>query len=307
MKLIRTKIKKISVESNEDVYDITVRKNHNFFANNLLIHNCGEIPLCPDDSCRLIALNLYSYVNDPFTDKAKFDMDLFIKHAGYTQRIMDDIIDLEIEKIDSIIAKIDSDPEDESIKAIERNLWLNIKKKALDGRRTGIGITAEGDMLAALSIRYGSDESIQFCEEVHRTLATSVYKASCLLAQERGSFPVYDYNKELENPFIQRLINDEPELAGLLQKGRRNIALLTVAPTGTISMLTQTTSGIEPVFLPVYKRRRKINPTDVGKIKVPFGAIVNRAIFLRPFFNNSSNSLSFSQRRLINGLLISLL
>lgn len=224
---------------------------------------CGEIPLCPYDSCRLLAINLYSYVKNPFTEEAKFDFDLFRKHVRYAQRIMDDIIDLEIEKIDGIIAKIDKDPEDEEIKLVERNLWMNIREKALEGRRTGIGITAEGDMLAALNLTYGTDNAVDFSEEVHKTIAIEAYRGSVQLAQERGAFPIYDAQREQDNPFVNRIKEQDEQLyADMVQYGRRNIALLTIAPTGTTSLMTQTSSGIEPVFRPVYKRRRKVNPND---------------------------------------------
>ncbi|TNE68392.1 MAG: adenosylcobalamin-dependent ribonucleoside-diphosphate reductase [Bacteroidetes bacterium] len=224
---------------------------------------CGEIPLCPYDSCRLLAINLFSYVKDPFTDKATFDFDLLKKHGKLAQRMMDDIIDLELEKIDRILEKIDHDPEPDAVKATERDLWLKIQKKCRQGRRTGIGITAEGDMLAALGIRYGSDESLDFCEQVHQTLALAVYRGSVDLARERGAFPIYDTAREENNPFIQRLRATDPELyADMIQTGRRNIALLTIAPTGTTSLMTQTTSGLEPVFRISYKRRKKVNPND---------------------------------------------
>ncbi|HSJ12501.1 MAG TPA: adenosylcobalamin-dependent ribonucleoside-diphosphate reductase, partial [Gillisia sp.] len=224
---------------------------------------CGEIPLCPYDSCRLLAINLFSYVEEPFTKKAKFNFELFKKHVAAAQRIMDDIIDLELEKIDDIIGKINADPENETIKAVEKNLWLEIRKKANEGRRTGIGITAEGDMLAALGISYGSKKGIEFSVEVHKTLAIEAYRASVYAAKERGAFSVYDSEKEKNNPFIQRLKEaDEKLYFEMTEYGRRNIALLTIAPTGTTSLMTQTTSGIEPVFLPVYKRRRKVNPND---------------------------------------------
>lgn len=231
---------------------------------------CGEIPLCPYDSCRLIAINLYSYVDAPFTDHASFNFDLFKKHAGYAQRIMDDIIDLELEKIDGILNKIEADPEDEEIKRVEKNLWLNIRKKAEEGRRTGIGITGEGDMLAALNLRYGSDIATDFAIEVHKTLALAAYRSSVILAKERGPFPIFNSEKEKENPFIQRLAEADPDMYEEMKKhGRRNIALLTIAPTGTTSLMTQTSSGIEPVFLPVYKRRRKVNPND-PQVRVDF-------------------------------------
>ena len=224
---------------------------------------CGEIPLCPYDSCRLLAINLFSYVEDPFTDKAKFNYELFKKHIGAAQRIMDDIIDLELEKIDAILEKIDADPENEDVKGVERNLWLNIKKKAEEGRRTGIGITAEGDMLAGLGIRYGSEEGVEFSTEIHKSIALAAYRASVETAKERGAFGIFDSDREKENPFILRLKEANEKLYyDMLEHGRRNIALLTIAPTGTTSLMTQTTSGIEPVFLPVYKRRRKVNPND---------------------------------------------
>lgn len=224
---------------------------------------CGEIPLCPYDSCRLLALNLYSYVENPFTPEAKFNFELFRKHTHAAQRMMDDIIDLELEKIDAIQAKIDRDPEDEEIKSVERTLWSKIRQKAIQGRRTGVGITAEGDMLAALNLRYGSDIAIDFSEEVQKTLAIEAYRSSTILASERGPFPLYDAQREKNNPFINRLKEEDEDLYNSMVKfGRRNIALLTIAPTGTTSLMTQTTSGIEPVFLPVYKRRRKVNPND---------------------------------------------
>lgn len=224
---------------------------------------CGEIPLCPYDSCRLIALNLYSYVDEPFTSKAKFDFDLFRKHIRQTQQIMDDIIDLELEKIDAIYNKIIADPEDTEIKRVETNLWEKIKKMAINGRRTGIGITAEGDMLAALGLRYGSEDAVEFSVEVHKIVALEAYRGSVILAKERGAFPIYDAKREKNNPFIQRLAQADPDLyKDMTRFGRRNIALLTIAPTGTTSLMTQTTSGIEPVFMPVYKRRRKVNPND---------------------------------------------
>ena len=224
---------------------------------------CGEIPLCPYDSCRLLAINLFSYVENPFTSQAKFNFELFQKHVGYAQRIMDDIIDLELEKVDAILKKIDLDPESDEVKAVERSLWLNIRKKAEEGRRTGIGITAEGDMLAALGIRYGTEEGNAFSVEVHKILAIAAYRASVYTAKERGAFTIFDAEREKDNPFILRLKEaDEKLYYEMLEYGRRNIALLTIAPTGTTSLMTQTSSGIEPVFLPVYKRRRKVNPND---------------------------------------------
>ena len=224
---------------------------------------CGEIPLCPYDSCRLLAINLYSYVKNPFTPQAEFDFELFKKHVAVAQRMMDDIIDLEVEKIEKILAKVESDPECESIKRTERELWEKIMDKTTKGRRTGVGTTAEGDMLAALGLRYGTTEATAFSVEVHKTLALAAYRSSVQMAQERGSFDVYDAKREENNPYIQRLKEADPELYELMVKhGRRNIACLTIAPTGTTSIMTQTTSGIEPVFQPVYRRRRKVNPND---------------------------------------------
>lgn len=224
---------------------------------------CGEIPLCPYDSCRLLAINLFSYVDKPFTKEAKFDFELFKQHVAAAQRIMDDIIDLELEKIDVILQKIDADPENDEVKATERNLWVNIRTKAKEGRRTGVGITAEGDMLAALGIKYGSKKGNEFSVEVHKTLALTAYRASVYLAKERGAFAFFDMEREKNNPFIQRLKSaDEKLYYDMTEYGRRNIALLTIAPTGTTSLMTQTSSGIEPVFMPVYKRRRKVNPND---------------------------------------------
>jgi ribonucleoside-diphosphate reductase alpha chain len=226
---------------------------------------CGEIPLCPYDSCRLLAINLFSYVEEPFTKKARFNSALFKKHVAAAQRIMDDIIDLELEKVDHILAKIDADPELEETKAVERNLWMKIREKAKEGRRTGIGITAEGDMLAALGLRYGSEEANAFSISVHKSLALEAYRSSVYLAKDRGAFGIFDADREKKNPFILRLKEaDEKLYYEMLEHGRRNIALLTIAPTGTTSLMTQTTSGIEPVFLPVYKRRRKVNPNDKG-------------------------------------------
>ena len=224
---------------------------------------CGEIPLCAYDSCRLLAINLYSYVENPFTDKARFNAELFAKHVAIAQRIMDDIIDLEIEKIDAILEKVYSDPESDEVKRCEIDLWKNIRKKALQGRRTGIGITAEGDMLAALGKRYASDEAIEFSTSVQKLLAFEAYKSSVNLAKERGAFEVYNAKREENNPFIKRLREmDENFYQDMVKYGRRNIAMLTIAPTGTVSICTQTTSGIEPVFMVSYKRRRKVNPND---------------------------------------------
>ncbi|MCI6212420.1 adenosylcobalamin-dependent ribonucleoside-diphosphate reductase [Bacteroides heparinolyticus] len=226
---------------------------------------CGEIPLCPYDSCRLLAINLYSYVVNPFKPDAYFDFELFKKHVELAQRIMDDIIDLELEKIERIMQKIDGDPEGNDVKQTERTLWQKIYKKSGQGRRTGVGITAEGDMLAALGLRYGTEEATEFSEKVHKTVALSAYRSSVRMAKERGAFDIYDTEREKNNPFINRLREADPEMYEEMKKyGRRNIACLTIAPTGTTSLMTQTTSGIEPVFLPVYKRRRKVNPNDTN-------------------------------------------
>ncbi len=231
---------------------------------------CGEIPLCPYDSCRLIAINLYGYVNNPFTKEASFDKELFKQHVAKAMHMMDDLIELELEKIDGIIAKIDADPEDADVRRVERELWLKIKEKAIQGRRTGLGITAEGDMLAALGLRYGTDEAINFSVDIQKTLAVESYRASVSMAKDRGPFPVYDAKREENNPMIKRIRKEDEELYDeMIRFGRRNISMLTIAPTGTTSMMTQTTSGIEPVFLPVYKRRRKVNPNDKN-VKVSF-------------------------------------
>ena len=231
---------------------------------------CGEIPLCPYDSCRLVAVNLYSYVKNPFTPQAEFDFDLFREHVGKAQRMMDDIIDLEMEKIDLIIDKINSDPETDEVKATELHLWEKIRNKTLKGRRTGCGTTGEGDMLAALGLRYGTPEATEYSTRVHRELALAYYRSSVNMAEERGAFEVYDAAKEENNPFIKRLREADPDLYDRMAKvGRRNIACLTIAPTGTTSLMTQTTSGIEPVFMPVYKRRRKVNPGDAN-VRIDF-------------------------------------
>ena len=224
---------------------------------------CGEIPLCPYDSCRLLCLNLYSYVDHPFTAEAKFNFDKFKQHVQLAQRIMDDIVDLEMEKIDLILEKIKSDPQSDEVKSTEYHLWEKIKHKSGLGRRTGVGITAEGDMLAALGLRYGTQESTDFAVEVQKTLALNAYRSSVNMAAERGAFAIYDAKREENNPFILRIKEADPQLyADMVKYGRRNIACLTIAPTGTTSLMTQTTSGIEPVFMPVYKRRRKVNPND---------------------------------------------
>ena len=226
---------------------------------------CGEIPLCPYDSCRLLAVTLYGYVQDPVTNHASFDFDLFREHIGYAQRLMDDIIDLEKEKIDTILAKIKSDPESDEIKYVEHHLWEKIREKTLKGRRTGLGITGEGDMLAALGLRYGTKEATDFAVKVQQTLALSAYRSSVTMAQERGAFEIYDPKREEDNPFILRIKEADPKLyEDMVKHGRRNIACLTIAPTGSTSLMTQTTSGIEPVFMPVYKRRRKVNSNEVA-------------------------------------------
>ncbi|MEN6618483.1 MAG: adenosylcobalamin-dependent ribonucleoside-diphosphate reductase [Rikenellaceae bacterium] len=224
---------------------------------------CGEIPLCPYDSCRLIAINLFSYVDNPFTPKAKFNMELFKDHAKKGMRLNDDLIELEMEKIEGILAKIKTDPEEEEVKLAELTLWQKIRSKTLGGRRTGLGITAEGDMLAALGLMYGSDKAIDFSVEIQKILAVEAYRSSTQMAQERGAFPIYDSKREVNNPMIARIRKEDEELYDqMVRYGRRNISMLTIAPTGTTSLMTQTTSGIEPVFLPVYKRRRKVNPND---------------------------------------------
>jgi len=224
---------------------------------------CGEIPLCPYDSCRLLAINLFSFVKKPFTQEASFDFDLFKKYVAMAQRVMDDVVDLELEKIDMILEKIDKDPEDEEIKRTERRLWEKIREKCANGRRTGVGITGEGDMLGALGLRYGSDEATEFSVNVHKTLALTAYRTSVEMARDRGSFPLFDAKREEENPFINRIKEADPQLyKDMVKYGRRNIAMLTIAPTGTVSLMTQTTSGIEPVFMVSYKRRRKVNPND---------------------------------------------
>ena len=231
---------------------------------------CGEIPLCPYDSCRLLAINLYSFVENPFTEEAKFDFPKFKEYVSYAQRFMDDIIDLELEKIDAILDKVIADPEEHEIKRTEVKLWENIKQKAKEGRRTGVGITGEGDMLAAMGLRYGTPNASDFAVEVQKILALSAYRSSTEMAKERGPFTIFEAHREKANPMILRIKGEDPQLyEDMMRHGRRNIALLTIAPTGTTSLMTQTTSGIEPVFLPVYKRRRKVNPNDKN-IKVDF-------------------------------------
>ncbi|MBN2520063.1 MAG: adenosylcobalamin-dependent ribonucleoside-diphosphate reductase, partial [Bacteroidales bacterium] len=244
---------------NESVADCYADQGYRTVSTN----PCGEIPLCPYDSCRLLAINLFSFVDNPFTENVSFNFDLFKEYVGCAQRIMDDIIDLELEKIDKILTKIYSDPEVEEVKGVEKRLWENIKTKTLEGRRTGVGITAEGDMLAAMGLIYGSENAIDFSAEVHKTIAIEAYRSSVDLAKERGAFTIYNPIREKNNPLIQRIKKEDEELYNqMVEHGRRNIALLTIAPTGTTSLMTQTTSGLEPVFLPVYKRRRKVNPND---------------------------------------------
>ena len=231
---------------------------------------CGEIPLCPYDSCRLLSINLYSYVKHPFTAEASFDFDLFRKHVHAAQRLMDDIVDLEMEKIDLILQKIDADPQSEEVKGAERHLWEKIKRKSGMGRRTGVGITAEGDMIAAMGLRYGTQEATDFSVDVHKTLCLAAYRSSVEMARERGAFEIFDAQREAQNPFMLRIKEADPQLYDdMVKYGRRNIACLTIAPTGTTSLMTQTTSGIEPVFMPFYKRRRKVNPND-AEVHVDF-------------------------------------
>lgn len=256
-------IQNIEYCGEEEVFDCQIIGANEFDANGLSVHNCGEIPLCPYDSCRLIAINLYSYVENPFTSSARFNFDLFKLHIKQTQRLMDDVIDLELEKIDSILEKIERDPEEDVYKRAERELWLKIKGKAELGRRAGLGITAEGDMLAALGLVYGTDDAIDFSVEVQKILKLEAYRSSVQLAKERGCFEIWNMEKEKNNPFIMRIKEEDEYLyKEMMTYGRRNIALLTIAPTGTASLMTQTTSGIEPVFLPIYMRRRKINPQE---------------------------------------------
>jgi len=263
-------IKSIEYVGVENVYDCQIPDKNEFDANGISTHNCGEIPLCANDSCRLLAINLFGYVVNPFTDNAFFDWESFKIDVRIAEKLMDDIIDLELEKIDKILAKIDSDPEDLHIRETERNLWVSIKDKAERGRRTGLGITAEGDMLAALGLTYGTDEANKFSEEVHKQLKLEAYRSSVYMARDRGAFPMYDTERELNNPFIQRIKDEDSDLYDMMvMYGRRNLALLTIAPTGTVSIMTQTTSGIEPVFLVYYTRRRKINPNDKN-VRVDF-------------------------------------
>lgn len=269
------KVKSVEFYGYKDVYNITVDDNHNYHiitkseddkfitSSGICIKNCGEIVLSKYDACRLTSLNLYSYVNDPFTNKSKFDFELFKSHVIIAQRLMDDLVDLEIEKIEAIIEKVKSDSEDSNIKRTELELWETIRNNNILGRRTGLGITGLGDMVAALGLTYGTDEANKKIEKIQKTLSISAYKSSCIMAKERGSFKIYDYEREVNNPYINRLKKADEELANMLKDyGRRNIACLTIAPVGTGSLLTQTTSGLEPVFMPSYKRRRKVNPND---------------------------------------------
>ena len=253
----------IEAVDNEDVYDLTVEDNHNFFANELLVHNCGEIILSPYDSCRLMLVNLTAFVNNPFLPDAEFDFDEYSSVVIKAQRLMDDMIDLEVEQVDKILDKIDRDPESDHVKYHERSLWGNIRAAALKGRRTGLGITGLGDALAMIGVTYGSEESVDIVEEIYKTLALSAYRSSCILAKERGAFEVYDFERELNHKFIQRLYDADPELEELSRAhGRRNIALTTTAPAGSVSVLTQTTSGIEPAFMLHYTRRKKLTGQD---------------------------------------------
>ena len=253
----------IEAVDNEDVYDLTVEDNHNFFANELLVHNCGEIILSPYDSCRLMLVNLTAFVNNPFLPDAEFDFDEYSSVVIKAQRLMDDMIDLEVEQVDKILDKIDRDPESDHVKYHERSLWNNIRAAALKGRRTGLGITGLGDALAMIGVTYGSEESVDIVEEIYKTLALSAYRSSCILAKERGAFEVYDFERELNHKFIQRLYDADPELEELSRAhGRRNIALTTTAPAGSVSVLTQTTSGIEPAFMLHYTRRKKLTGQD---------------------------------------------
>jgi len=261
------KITKVIKGDIVDVYDFSEPETNWGVVNGCISHNCGEIPLCPYDSCRLLAINLYSFVIDPFTKDARFDRVKFKKVVEVAERFMDDIVDLEKEKIVKILEKIEKDPEPELIKRVERELWIKIMDMTEKGRRTGLGVTAEGDMLAALGLIYGTPEATKFSTEMHKDFALFAYKSSAIMAKERGPFPIYDYKREESNPFIKRLIDLDPELGEMMKKtGRRNISCLTIAPTGSVSILTQTTSGVEPAYLVSYKRRRKINPTDKGRV-----------------------------------------
>ena len=257
-------VESIEQVANEDVYDLTVDDVHNFFANNLLVHNCGEIPLSPYDSCRLMVLNLTSFVNDAFENNATFDFNRFHQIAMKAQRLMDDLVDLEAQCVDKIISKIENDEEPEHVKQIERDLWRKIREAGLNGRRTGLGVTGLGDCLAALGVKYGSEKSITWTERIYQSLAIAAHTSSCILAQERGSFPIFDYSKEKNHPYLTKVMEACGDTVKEMWKttGRRNIALTTTAPVGSVSCLTRTTSGIEPAFLLSYKRRRKVTPGD---------------------------------------------
>lgn len=310
-KIKKIKIKRINVISNEDVYDITVENNHNFFANNILVHNCGEIPLAAGDACRLMSLNLFSYVDNPFTNKASFNYDKFIEHAKISIKLMDNMIDLENEKIDRILAKVESDPEDEETKAIEKNLWNRVKYMNNAGRRSGIGFTALGDMLAALNLKYGSEKATNFAKNIQRIFALCVYIGSCDLVQKdnRNTFECFNYELEKDNPFLNRLAfekiednnlyakNLQEEFAKKWKNGRRNIACLTCAPAGSLSTQTQTTSGIEPVFMISYRRRRKIDKDSsikpdfvdkTGDYFIEFNVVHNKFILWYSIYKNIS-------------------
>lgn len=254
----------IDQTANEDVYDLTVDDVHNFFANDLLVHNCSELVLCAYDSCRLLVTNLVSFILNAFTDSAKFDFEKFHEIVGKAQRLMDDLVDLEIEAVDKIVQKIDEDPQPERIKRIEKELWEKIRQKCVQGRRTGTGITGLGDALAMLGIRYGSEESIQMTEEIYKANAIACHTMSCKLAEERGAFPIFDWELEKDHVYLNKVMSAcNPEVREMWKKtGRRNIALTTTAPGGSISTLSQTTSGIEPAYLLSYKRRRKLLPGD---------------------------------------------
>jgi len=262
-KIVEKRIRKITVKNNQDVYDITTQHNHNFFANNILIKNCAELPLCSFDSCRLLLLNSLTYVKEPFTDNAKFDFDWFYKDAQIAQRFMDDIVDIEAECLDRIIKKVKSDPEDLEIKKRELDLWKKTKKTCEEGRRTGTGLTALGDTMAACGVEYGSNKSIKFAENIYKTLKLACYRSSVNMAKELGPFSVWDHELEKNNQFLLRIKDEDIDLWNDMKKyGRRNIALLTSSPSGSISIETQTSSGIEPVYELEYIRKKKVNPND---------------------------------------------
>jgi len=269
-KIVERRIRKITIKENQDVFDITTSKNHNFFANNILVHNCSELPLSERDSCRLLLLNSYSFVDDPFTKKANFNFDKFYKYAQIAQRLMDDFIDLEIEHVNRIINKITNDPEPIEVKRDELSLWKAVKKSCQEGRRTGTGLNAIGDTIAACGYKYGSQESIHLVDNIFKTLKLGCYRSSVDMAKEIGPFKVWDHELEKNNPFLLRIKYDDLQLWIDMKKyGRRNIGLLTMAPSGSLSILTRTTSGIEPLFKMSYTRRKKININDEN-IKVDF-------------------------------------